>query len=135
MEILDASALIAFIKKEPGGEKIEKILSKAEQKMESVFIHQINYIEFLYKCYKLYEIQKVNHIIADLESPYLGVINYFDAQLGFYSSYLKSHYTLSLGDAIGLAYTKTVNGCFYTADRALEPIAKKEKIKLSLIRS
>lgn len=134
MEILDASALIAFIKKEPGWKNIHKFLSEAEGKMESVFIHQVNYIEFLYKCSKLYEPQKVRHIIADLESPYLGVVNYFDSQLGFYSSYLKSHYPLSLGDAIGLAYTKTMGGRFQTADKALEPVAQKERIALSLIR-
>lgn len=134
MDILDASALLAFIKKEKGYEKIEKLFIDAEKSGSSLFISQINYIEFIYKIRQNYNTKQFNNIVADLQSPLLGIMNYFDAEIGFYVAYLKATYHMSLADAIGLASSKIMKGRFWTADRALAEIAKKERIELQLFR-
>jgi len=46
---------------------------------------------------------------------------------------LKSCYDLSLGDAMGLAFTKIMDGVFWTRDKDLAPIAGKEGIGLRLL--
>ena len=135
MEILDASAILAFIRKEKNSDSIVDLINGAEKRKESVFMHHVNYVEFLYRVRRLYAIDEFNSIVADLQTPFFGVVNYFDSELGFYSSYLKGEYHLSLGDAIGLAFTKIMNGRFWTSDRALEQIANKERIRLKMFRS
>jgi PIN domain nuclease of toxin-antitoxin system len=134
MDILDSSALLAFIKKEKGMEQIKNLFLQAEQEKYSLSMHQINYVEFIYKCNQFYDSEKANAIVADLESPLLAIVNFMDGKLGLYCALLKSRYTLSLGDAVGLAYSKLMDGTFWTADRALSDIAKKEEIKISFIR-
>lgn len=73
-------------------------------------------------------------MIAEFQTHFLGIVNFMDTNLAFFSGYLKAHYQLSLGDTIGLAYTKIMDGHFWTADRALEAIAIKENIRLTLLR-
>ena len=134
LNILDASALLALIKKEHGWQTVEKLLLGSEKNITSVFIHAINYTEFLYKCEKIFGPAKTNMIIADFEQPFFGVVNYWDKNLSFFTANLKANYHLSLADATGLAHTKIMNGTFWTADAALEKIAAAEEIKLRLIR-
>jgi predicted nucleic acid-binding protein len=134
INILDASALVAFIKKEKGYEKIEKLFLSAESRKESVFMHHVNFIEFLYKIRQIFTRNKCNEIISDLQTPFFGVMNYSDSEIGFYTGYLKSEYRLSLADAIGLAYAKNMDGRFWTADRLLLPVAEKEDIAVNLFR-
>jgi PIN domain nuclease of toxin-antitoxin system len=134
MNILDTSAILALIKKEKGWENIEKLLETSEKNGESTFIHAINFIELTYKCQQLYGNKISNQIISDLQSPFLGIMNYIDTDLNLYAAHIKANYHLSLGDAIGLAYTKIMNGTFWTADKDLQEIAAKETISLKCIR-
>ena len=134
MEILDSSALICFLKKEKGYGEIANLLRKSRQDKQSVFISQLNFIEVVYFLLRTFGSTRTKEIVAQLKSPYLGIVNYMDADLALYSATLKSTFSLSLGDAIGLAFTKIMNGKFWTKDKALVPVAEKEKIDLCLIK-
>ncbi len=134
MNILDTSVLLAFIKQEKGADVVKKVFEDAEKEKNSLFIHQINFIEFVYKCYQFYGVEKTHRIVADLQSPLLGIVNYMDTSLALFCSHLKAQYHLSLADGIGLAYAKIMDGTFWTADKALQGISTKENIKISLIR-
>jgi PIN domain nuclease of toxin-antitoxin system len=133
MDILDASALICLLKKEKGYREVSELLKSSKNKKESVFINQINYTEVVYFLLGKYGESKTLQTIAKLKFPFLGISNYMDSDLALYASTLKSRHTLSLGDAVGLAFTKIMNGRFWTKDKALAPIAEKENINLKLI--
>lgn len=133
MDVLDSSALICLLKKEPGHHHISALFKKSKDGKQSVFISQTNFIEVVYFLLKKYGDKKTARTIASLKSPFLGISNYMDDDLALYASTLKFRYDLSLGDAMGLAFTKIMNGRFWTADKALVPIAKKESIPLRLI--
>jgi len=135
MDLLDTSSLLAYIKKEPGYEKIEKLFDDARTHIFTVFMHEVNYIEFLYKCFQIFGEVSTQKIIASLQSPFFGVIGWKEAKHAYFSAYLKASYkNLALGDAVGLSFTKFMEGRFWTADRALEEIAKKEKIEIVMLR-
>lgn len=135
MEILDASALLAFIKKEKGGESINRLFTQAYKEKFSVFIHQVNYIEVTKKLLKYFGEHETKKSLADLQQPFFGVSNFMDDRLATYTSWITSNYqNTSLADAIGLSFTKVMEGRFWTADSPLQAIAKKEKINLKLIR-
>jgi len=133
MDILDASSLLALIKKEKGAEIIKNRLDNAESERDSVFIHQINFIEVMYTCLKKFGELPTEKLIADLKSPFLGIVNYMDTDLALYAASLKSAYDLSLGDATGLAFTKIMDGVFWTNDKALAPVARKEGIRIKVL--
>ena len=134
MDILDTSALLALIRKEKGGDKISALMAQSKSGNSSVFIHAVNFIELMYKCRQLYGEKVAHKIVADLHSPFLGVVNYMDTDLNLYAARLKAEYKMSLGDAIGLAHAKIMKGTFWTADTALQEIAEKENILLRSIR-
>lgn len=133
MEILDASALLCFLKKEKEHKAIYNLLEKSRKEKQSVFIHQLNFIEVVYVLFKKTGTERTKKVVAVLQSPFWGIVNYMDSDLALYASLLKSLYGLSLGDAIGLAYTKIMKGQFWTKDQELLKIAQKERINLKLI--
>lgn len=134
MDILDASALMCFLKKEKGYQELVNLFQDSLKNDVSVFITQINFIEVMYLLIKKNGIDKTKKILVNLQPPFFGVINYMESDLGFYTSIIKATYDVSLGDAAGLAYTKIMEGRFWTKDKELEDIAKKEKIEIVMIR-
>ena len=134
MIILDASALIALIKQERGYKVIENLLFEAEEKKLSVFIHQINFAEFMYFCRNTYNTETVNGIISDFSSPFIGIMNYMDNDISCLASFLKSKYDISLADAFGLAFSRIIDGTFWTADKELKQIAQNEQISVKIFR-
>jgi predicted nucleic acid-binding protein len=134
MNILDASALLAFLNNEKGALKVKGLFESARKDHDSVFIHQCNFIEVTYKSFKYIGISEAKNVLAMLSSPFFAVSNIMDDGIGYYSAYLKNLYPVSLADAIGLAFTKYMEGIFYTADKVLLNVAKTEGIPLELIR-
>lgn len=135
MEILDASALLAFLKKENGYQSVGKLFHDAYEQKFSVFIHQINYIEVAKKSLQYFGEAETKKALSSLEQPFFGVSNYFSDELATYTTlFLNPSAPLSLADRIGLAFTKIMAGRFWTADQALKIPAEKAKVVLQLIR-
>lgn len=135
MDLLDTSALLAYIKKEEGSEKVSELFKQATRESFTVFMHEINYIELIYKCFQFYGKTPTQKIIASLQSPFFAVVNWKEKQNEYYCAHLKYTYkNLSLADAIGLAFTKFTRGKFWASDQELEPIAKAEKIQIIMLR-
>jgi PIN domain nuclease of toxin-antitoxin system len=134
MEILDASALLALFNDEKGSLKVKELLVDAEGKKYSVFMHQINFIEVVNKCVRLVGESETKKILANLDEQVVGISNYMNGDLAGIATKIKTLYAISLADAIGLAFTKVMSGRFWTADKALGPIAENEKIRIKLIR-
>lgn len=98
-------------------------------------MHQINFIEFTYGMLRHVPEQKVKRAIVEItENSPVEIVHFLDQEMGFHAAYLKAKHTLSLGDAVGLAWTRRCGGTFWTADKALENIALEESIALHLIR-
>jgi PIN domain nuclease of toxin-antitoxin system len=133
MDIFDASALLALIKEEKNADDVKERLMLAEKETDSAFIHQINFIEVAYYCLRKFGEIKTGIIISDFKSPDLGIVNYMDTDLALYTASLKAKYGLSFGDASGLAFTSIMEGTYWTKDKALEPVAEKEGIKMKLL--
>jgi len=133
MKILDASVLIRLLKLEPGHKAISSLFTEAENHGESVFMCQTNYMEVVYSLLKRFDEKKTKAALARIKSPFLAISNYMDTDLALYSAKLKASYDLSFGDATGLAFTKIMKGTFYTADKALVVVAKKEGIRLVVV--
>ena len=135
MIILDSSALLASIFEEKGSEKVLQITQETFQKGQSIFIHQINFIEVIYKISSRFSEEKVAFVLSKFRSPWWGIVNYLDLDLSLVAAELKKKYLfLSLGDSIGLAWTKINTGTFWTTDKILAEVGQKEQIDVQLIR-
>ncbi|MBD3328743.1 PIN domain-containing protein [Candidatus Peregrinibacteria bacterium] len=134
MKLLDASALLAFINKEEGGITIKNLLDDAYHSGSAIFIHQVNFIEVKYKCNKNFGIDFTTALMAELDSPFFGVIKLIENAEAHYAATLKHRYGHSLADNIALSCAKFNEADFYTAHRALKETGEKEGINMQLIR-
>lgn len=129
--VLDASALLALIQNEKGGDKVEAILGKKHKP----FIHAVNLLEVEYKLKRQHTKSSAEKSIRWLKKAPLTIAEVLTPQITNYARYLKSKYPLSLGDSIGLGLANFLDYPFLTADRQeLAPIAKAENLKIEFIR-
>ena len=79
--------------------------------------------------------KKGKKLLASLDQPFFTVSNYFSDRLATYAMlFLNPSAPLSLADRIGLAFTKEMEGRFWTADKALKLPAMEAGIEFQLIR-
>lgn len=133
MEILDASALLAFLKQEHGYKVVQTLFRQGVKSKNSLFIHQINYIEVAKKMFYFFGEAVTKDTLANLQQPFFGISNYMDEDLALFAIQIRAIKNISLADAIGLAFTKVMDGRFWTADKALKDVAKAMNIRLELI--
>ena len=135
MNILDASVVLAYLRNEKGGEFLKKLSKKCMADGESIFVHQVNFLEVVYKVKCKIPDKDVHSLMAEFSSPWWGKISYMDSDLMLLAARLKAKYRqASLGDSIGLAAAKIFKATFWTADSLLAEIGDKEKIDVKMIR-
>ena len=125
--VLDASALIAMLKHEPGAEIVERLIADSK-------ITAVNYAEVIsHFCFYGMPMNEVDRML----SPLPLVIVAADAKLARAAGHLRSITAsagLSLGDRFCLALAKIEDLPALTADRNWQTIADQAQVKIKLIR-
>ncbi|MDQ3181295.1 MAG: PIN domain-containing protein [Acidobacteriota bacterium] len=112
-DILDANAMIAFLRDEPGADVVEQVLL---DKNKRVFAHSLNLCEVYYDTIRFSNEDAAEKAIKTLND--LGVIERPDFDQGFWKEVgrLKAKHRASLGDFCGVVLTNRLSGNFLTAD-------------------
>jgi len=121
--VLDASALVAFIEEEPGGDVVAAHLAEAA-------LSAVNYGEVLGRL--VAKGSPPDHAARIVELLDLDIVD-FDAKQGFISAALlpvTKPKGLSLGDRACLALGQTLNCPVLTADRAWSTLAIGVRVEL-----
>jgi predicted nucleic acid-binding protein len=118
--VLDASALIAFFKKEEGKERVWNILFEAENGTASVYISIVNLMEVNSRFIRLLGKEQAGIILDQIYDLPLQIIDIIDKQVFDEASRLKGTYHMSLADAIGLATAIHLSGVFVSSDGELK---------------
>nr|VFJ55031.1 MAG: Predicted nucleic acid-binding protein, contains PIN domain [Candidatus Kentron sp. DK] len=112
MVVLDACAIIAFLRDEEGADVVRDALLN-----EVCVAHAINLCEVYKDCLARGEDSRIaDGLLSHLKS--IGLRTREDMQEGLwkYAARLKSRYRISLADCFGLALARDVDGQFYTSD-------------------
>lgn len=119
--ILDACAVIAFLRDEPGGELVENYFINETY---TCFIHAINLCEVYYDVIRNSSQQKADEMLNNLRAT--GLIFRDDIEQSFWklaAQYKANIRRLSLADCFALALTKRLNGTLVTSDhKEFDPI-------------
>lgn len=132
IDVLDANAMIAFLRDESGAEIVEQTLLN---KNTSVFAHSINLCEVYYDTIRFDGGTAAEKAIKDLFEA--GVIERSDFDRTFWKEVarLKANHKASLADFCGLVLTNRLGGTFLTADHhELDKIADDGICKIQFIR-
>lgn len=114
--ILDACALIAFLRKEKGYENVITIFDKATNLEVKVIIHAANLSEVYYDFYRLADKAIADNVLSDLSALPVEIINNITMQMIEQIGYFKTTYKISFADSIVLATAKLNNAKVVTSD-------------------
>jgi len=121
--VLDACAIIAYIRNEPGADVIESILMSED---DDCLIHAINLCEVYYDFLRVAGERVAQDAIADL-GP-LALVTRQDMDVAFWQSagQVKAHFRISLADCFAVALASRLRAEVLTSDhREFEPVAAK----------
>ncbi|MDR1744941.1 MAG: PIN domain-containing protein [Planctomycetota bacterium] len=118
--VIDASALIAGIKGEPGAEAIRRIMSMPPE--GGFFMHAINVCEVAYHLIKFGLIESIAYELATPEG--VTIIDDIRPPLWKRAASLKArHKNLALGDCMAIALAESLDAGILTGDRDFQNAA------------
>ncbi|MBU0608444.1 MAG: PIN domain-containing protein [Armatimonadetes bacterium] len=112
--ILDSSAVIAFLRDEPGADMVDALLRDAGNSCQ---IHAANLCEVFYNMTREHGEDRALKQIAEVQALGLACVSDLDELLWLDAGRLKAeHRRVPLADCFGLALTRRLRGAFYTTD-------------------
>ena len=133
--ILDACALIAYFKKEPGSDIVLQFFEQANIEHISLFMHRVNLLEVYYGFYRDDGRRKAEAVLKDSLSLPIMFVDDLEERLFREAGRLKAAYDISFADSFALSLASILKEPLITADHHdFEKIEHKETIKFSWIR-
>ena len=133
--ILDACALIAYFKKEPGFKFMLQFLHKANDKKISLSMHRLNLLEVYYGFYRDDGRENAEAVLNDSFALPITFIDDLGDPLFNEAGRLKASYDISFANSFALALASVRRESLITADHhEFEKVEQKETIKFSWIR-
>ncbi len=113
--VLDASAIIAYLRYEPGGLRVAEIF---RQPTADINIHSVNFLEVYYKLVSFGGQISAREALDDIAKLHPTMHDSVDAKLRHYAGEYKIRYPfLSLGDCICVALGQRLRAIVVTTDR------------------
>jgi PIN domain nuclease of toxin-antitoxin system len=135
--VLDACALLAFLNKEDGWDKVKDLLIEAIDTGEvEIYMSIVNLLEVYYDRLRLDDNEKLSEFLAWAFASPIKIIDTVSRSELDKAARLKAVYKrISLADAIGIATSKSLGAAFVTSDHhELDIVEQQESISLLWIR-
>ena len=133
--ILDACALIAYLKKETGFEAVIGFFDRSDDDDITLSMHILNLLEVYYGFYRDDGKEYAEAILRDTSSLPITIVEDLGESLFREAGRLKASYDISFADSIALALASVSGGTLVTADyHDFGQIEHKEAIRFSWIR-
>lgn len=132
MLVLDASAMLAYLRAEPGGDMVRDFLEDADV---PIYAHTINLCEVFYDFVRTDDVIMARSIMRILKADGVAERADIDRALWEDAATLKAGHKMSLADAFGVALTRRLNADFVTADHhELDAVAAAGLCEVTFIR-
>lgn len=130
--VLDACAMIAWLRNEPGGDVVDSAVRDVNSQC---LAHAINLCEVYYDAVRNDGETRAQEVIEDLRA--VGVVerNDFDQSFWQAAGNLKAKGRISIADCFAIALTNRVGGTLLTSDHhEMDPIAAAGVCSITFIR-
>jgi uncharacterized protein len=132
--VLDACALLAFLKDEDGADIIENLFRESYD-IENIFLHKLNLLEIYYGILKYDGIVKADEMMQLIIELPIIIIDKINKNIFKKAGYYKANYRISLADAIALGTASEKKAKLITSDHhEFDIIEEKEGFKFLWIR-
>ncbi|HEX5316352.1 MAG TPA: type II toxin-antitoxin system VapC family toxin [Candidatus Kapabacteria bacterium] len=131
--ILDACALIAFFRGEPGKEKVKEILTDFESR---VLLHAVNACEIFYDFLRSDDEEMARSVLHDIRMANIEIVEDLSEELWIQAGRHKAKFKrISLADVIALSLAQRFNGTLVTSDHSeFDKVADSGVCKILFIR-
>ncbi len=126
--VLDAFALIAYLRGEPGAERVRDLLTSAQKAEVHLHFCLLNYGEVLYICERQGGRPATEEAIRIIDHLPLEIVP-ADRELTFAAAHLKARHSLSYADAFAAALAEKLGATVVTGNpefRSLEGLVEIE---------
>lgn len=133
--VLDACALLALLRNEPGADKVAAVINAANGGEAEVVINKLNLLEVFYDLYRSHGRDKADLIVSEIKKRPIAINAEISDHIFAEAGRLKASYKISLADSIALAQAIETKGELLTADHhEFDAIEKHEDIHFHWIR-
>jgi len=133
--VLDACALVAFVKMEVGFDVVREIIEKANTEQVAVYMNKINLFEVFYGIRRVEGLPKAEIVYNAICKLPINIIDNISDEVFLEASRVKSTYKMSLADSIALGEASTMDASLITSDHhEFDIIEKNENIKFKWVR-
>ena len=127
VKILDASALMAYLEKEPGYEKVQDLLSKTSESEKRLLMTTANFGEVYYLIIKDRGLEEAEKILQLLQTLPIDTVP-IDWELAKQAAVYKATQKLGYVDCFAAALAKLRKGELVTTDEDFKVLEKEIKI-------
>ena len=120
--LLDSFAIIAYLNKEKGFEKVRDVMSEAQKSGNPILMNEINIGEVYYILFRKRGPEKADYFLQTIlqSLPIIVVSNGFDDVIK--AAKIKAEYPLSFADCFAAATAKKNNSVIMTGDPEFKKI-------------
>ena len=113
--VLDAFAIVAYLRQEKGGEAVRNLLIRAQNREVTLAFCLVNYGEVLYLAEREGGLKAATEVIRVVEQLPLQVIP-VDRELTFAAAHVKACHPISFADAFVVALAQKLDATVVTGD-------------------
>jgi ribonuclease VapC len=126
--LLDSYALLAYLNKEDGFEKVRNVLANAQKTVFPVLMNELNVGETYYILYRKRGMEQAEYFLDTVLAglPISLISNDFNAVVS--ASIIKAQYPLSFADCFAVATAQRENAVILTGDPEFKNVEKFVKI-------
>lgn len=133
--VLDACAVIAFFNDEDGADKVEQLRWQGDRAPNSLFMHEINFLEIYYGVYRDESKELAEQTSVKVLNLPIKVVTGLRKNVFKEAGRLKALYKISLADSIALDEAKIRRVPLVTCDHhEFDPIQDKNELDFLWIR-
>ena len=119
--VLDAFALMAYFKSEPGAARVEQLLDEASRTRQDLLMTVINLGEVVYKTTRQFDIERAKETLAKIRQHPISLLD-VDEELALDAAALKGTYRISYADCIAAALAQRLDATLVTGDSGIQQI-------------
>ena len=133
--VLDACALLALLRDEPGADKVAAAINAANNGEAEIVMHKANLLEVYYDLYRFLGNESADSILSDVLKRPITINADISDKIFTEAGRLKASYKISFADSFALAQTLALDGELLTTDHhEFDIIDEKEDIRFNWVR-
>jgi len=126
--VIDAHALMAFLEREAGSEKVKEIFLEAFKNSNNLLMSSVNFGEVYYIVLREYGNKKAQEIVRSIEELPIDIVS-IDKEIAQIAGNIKAFKKMSYADSFAAALAKFYKASILTGDPEFKEVEKEITIE------